>query len=131
MLYKHECQFMSEECTQCCYCGKTLQEMAKEAIPRIGTLDENEITIRNVYIQTIQNLAKERDELREHKRLLFEENGRLLVEKEAGLWDSNHPVRKAARQVVSHWNEFGPEYGLDESIYYLEKALSMEKLEDK
>lgn len=39
-------------------------------------------------------------ELEAHKRLLFEENGRLLQEKESGIWDSKHPVRLAARQAA-------------------------------
>lgn len=42
---------------------------------------------------------KERDALRVHKWLLFEENGRLFAEKESGLWDSEHPIRKERDQL--------------------------------
>lgn len=49
---------------------------------------------------TAQQIATERDSLKaevealkEHKRILFEENGRLLAEKESGVWDLEHPVR--------------------------------------
>jgi hypothetical protein len=41
----------------------------------------------------VKQLFEERDALRAHKKLLFEENGRLLAEKESGLWDLKHPVR--------------------------------------
>ena len=33
------------------------------------------------------------------------------------------PVESAARAVYSHWAEFGPEYGLDEIMDRLRKAL--------
>jgi hypothetical protein len=29
---EHECQLFGEECTVCCHCGKTLQEMARDGI---------------------------------------------------------------------------------------------------
>lgn len=49
---------------------------------------------RTVYPKsTVAEVCALTRELAEHKRILFEENGKLLTEKEAGLWDANHPVR--------------------------------------
>jgi len=42
--------------------------------------------------------------LKEHKRLLFEANGRLLEEKESGLWDHNHPIRKELETLRANFN---------------------------
>lgn len=56
-------------------------------------------------LSEIERVQAERDELAEHKRLLFDETGRLLAEKEAGMWDKNHPVwkeRDRLRQALDH-----------------------------
>jgi hypothetical protein len=42
--------------------------------------DENENAIRNVYIQTIQDLAKERDELKEKLAVAMGENKKLKAQ---------------------------------------------------
>jgi hypothetical protein len=51
------------------------------------------------HVVELARLRTENEKLTEHKRLLFEENGNLLSEKERGLWDANHPIRLENRRL--------------------------------
>jgi hypothetical protein len=58
----------------------------------------------------VESREREIERLAEHKRLLFEENGRLLAEKESGQWDANCAeivrLRKmvdVAREAIEHY----------------------------
>lgn len=42
---------------------------------------------------TLKDRDRAFEEAKRDKRLLFDSNGRLLEEKESGLWDLNHPIR--------------------------------------
>lgn len=59
----------------------------------------------NRLLDSLEEARRERDKLKEHKQLLFEENGRLLSEKESGQWDKNMREIDALRTELARVEE--------------------------
>lgn len=88
-----------EFCDACCIkdLRVKLAELKKQHDANLSRWEVSEQTFVTKHesdlCQRVVDLTRERDEALEHKKLLFAQNVRLLEEKEAGLWDANHPMR--------------------------------------
>jgi hypothetical protein len=76
--------------------------------------------------ERVTQVLNERDELRE-KIEAWKNLSVALDKRIVGL----EKIKGCAKQTIAHWDEFGPEYGLEESMHWLDRSIKMYEKDER